>query len=122
MSSPALAAPQPDSIPPKVVAYVEAFGEREAVDFLTEYGAETFRIPETVHEGTALARRIGMEKAARLLEVFGPGLITVPTSRRWLASQLSARGIDPPDIARRLRVTRESVRTYLLPPKRKARA
>lgn len=116
MSEPA----PPEAPSPRVAPYIQALGEDGALDFLLEYGGQTIHIP--MREGSQLGRGIGEEKVAALRTALGQGALSVPTSRRWLAGRLDAKGLSRNDIAKRLRVTRESVRLYLSPRKQKAGA
>lgn len=105
--------PASPRIPVRIKPYVQAFGEHGAIEFLLTYGGNVVTISGSSDRKTKLRKEIGPEKVAAMLAAFGQGQVKVPMARAWLARRLDAQGATRADIAKRLRISRESVRQYL---------
>ena len=109
-------------VPPSVTPYVEALGPEGAETFLLGFGGSQIYIPSNPRPASPLVKEIGLEPTQAMRRVFGQGQLKVPLAKPWLARRLDAAGVARPEIAKRLHVTRESVRSYLAIPKGRTRA
>ena len=100
--------------------FVRAVGAESAVRLFLEFGGSTVYLSERPQAASKLASEMGEEACAGLLREFGTGTVNIPLANTWTARQLDKAGGSRAAIARALRVTRESVRTSLLPPTREA--
>lgn len=105
------------AVPAIVMPYLAALGEDRARDFLLKFGGQELTIPARLSAKSPLVREVGEAGAVAFREQLGAGKLRVPMARRWVAVRLEAIGVEPAEIAKRLRVTRESVRHYLAKPK-----
>jgi hypothetical protein len=98
--------------PANIEPFVRVLGVDLAIAFLTEFGgAELYfgRRPRA----SRLARLVGEEKAAALARAAERLPARIPLGKRWIAEVYKARGLSTADIARKLRASDVSVRTWL---------
>lgn len=96
-----------------VEPYVHAIGGDLALELFLNFGGSALYVSERPRPGSRLVAVIGEAAALALFREFGAGHLNVPLANAWLAHRLAMRGVSRSDIARRLRVARESVRGYL---------
>ncbi|MEH3147263.1 MAG: helix-turn-helix domain containing protein [Methylobacterium frigidaeris] len=101
---------------------MRALGADAALALLLQFGGQTVNIPSRAGAKAPLIQAIGTDQVGRLRDVFGAGTLKVPMARSWCARRLDAEGVARAEIAKRLRVTRESVRLYLIDRKRRRAA
>lgn len=107
-------------VPAHLRVYVDVLGEDGAVDFLLEFGGGVFYAAADPKGDSEIARKVGLEIAARLMpklrEGSSRGYVRVPTGKPWIAATLRARGVTISMIARRLHVSDVTVSGWLRPP------
>ena len=100
---------------PGVLAEIEALlGRETALRFAERLGGEDIHIPRTdaLHEEHRLVSAVGMSAAQAVALRFGGDSVYIPKAARALVCHLAGLGWDTGDIARRLRVSRQTVRRY----------
>ena len=113
MTTPSDAPADTPSAPAGVQPYVNAIGATAAAELFLRFGGTTIYLTDRPRPGSALVNVIGATAATGLFREFGRGHVKVPMAKAWIARQLESQGVDRAEIARRLHVTRESVRGYL---------
>ena len=99
---------------PGVLARIEAVAGREAaLRVAFEFGGESLHVPrcKRLDVEHRLHRSVGVG-AALIAEHCAGETIYVPLARRVLVMHLSEQGLGTEDIARRLRISRQTVRRY----------
>lgn len=94
-------------------AFVEALGTERAVAVFLSLGGSTVYLSARPRPGSKLVALIGRDGAEALARTFGAGNLAVPLGNAIAARHLADQGIPRAEIARRLRVARETVRTHL---------
>ena len=102
-------APRPTA---QVAPFVQAFGLDGAIRFLLAFGGAQLDVLRNPRDSNQLVQMFGREAVAELA-----GLPTlprrIPLAKPWLAAHFHAHGLSIAQIARKLRISDTSVRTYL---------
>lgn len=113
-------------VPAELALYVEELGAGLAIElFLTMGGADCYFAVQP-QPGSAISTLIGTEGVSRIahrLKASGrreSTRVRVPLAKSWVARYLYAEGWTIADIARRVRVSDVTVKTYLRPAPRPA--
>lgn len=77
------------------------------------HGGTRLMVPRRAHEGTKLARELGVAAARALSADYGGATIKVPLAKRWRALRLRGEGLSHAQIARRLCASESSVCNWL---------
>ena len=114
--------------PPAYLApYVEVLGGDLAIEFLLAFGGADMTFPndaERAKDGAA-ARMVGGKRLVALADRLCATRARVPLGDRWLAAALQAKGFSIAEIARRVRKSDVTVRSWLngtIQPKPHAKA
>ena len=107
---PDLAYPKPTA---HVEPYVEAFGFDMAITFLLQFGGAQLYVGKNPRGRSQFEALVGAERAKALAALGHRLQPRVPLAKRWLATCLAVRGQSTAEIARTLRVTDTSVRSWL---------
>ena len=99
----------------QVAAYVDALGADAAVTFLLTYGGAELCIADDPKGRSGHEALLGYDKAMALAKIAHRLPKRVPLAKRWLARMLSWQGRSASMIARTLRSSDVSVRTWLKP-------
>ncbi|MGB3408607.1 MAG: helix-turn-helix domain-containing protein [Jannaschia sp.] len=99
--------------PAHLAGYVEVLGVDGTVELLLRLGGSEVYFAHNPKGRGALAKLVGVEKAAALAEQSVSLSRRIPTGKPWLAKVLSSKGLTVAEIARRLHVTDVTVRSYL---------
>lgn len=99
----------------QVAPYVECLGAELAVQFLLRFGGAELYIPASPGAGSSVCALVGAEATARMANHhrIGRHVQRVPLARRWLALMLHWQGHSIAQIARTLRATDVTVRSYV---------
>ncbi|RRY11501.1 hypothetical protein [Brucella anthropi] len=98
-----------------VIPLVEAVGFECAATFLLNFGGSAVQFSRKASANNQIAQLIGQEANQALCDRFdGMGYWRVPIGNKFLARYLRSCGHNGSKIARLLRVTDASVRTYLM--------
>ena len=97
----------------QVAPYVEALGFDMAITFLLQFGSAELYLTPTPKGRSEFEALVGPERAAALDKIEHKLQRRVPLAKRWLAQCLAVRGLSANAIARTLRVTDVSVRSWL---------
>lgn len=110
MNLPVRSFPKP---PAQVEPYVAALGIDLTVEFLLKFGGAVLYVPENPKGSGRLEALIGAEKVQALaaLDYLLPR--RVPLANPWLSACLHAMGYPVAEIARKVRASESTVRTYL---------
>jgi hypothetical protein len=98
--------------PAHVGPYVNALGHELAADFLLNYGGGEIYLSDTVTSRSSLLKSLSYEQIGYLLVELGIGMHRVPLAPRWVARVLVKKGLPVAQIARKLRKTENTVRSY----------
>lgn len=99
--------------PANVEPYVEALGTDLAIEFLLAFGGSEIYITEDPKTRGRVTALLGVKNARRLGAVRDRLQRRVPLANPWMAATLHAQGLPKQEIARRLRVSDVTVRSYL---------
>lgn len=114
-----MSAQLPVKVTPKpnvqVAPFVRAFGEDVAAEFLLRFGGSvvTIAVGGKTRSGSGYIESfVGAEAYERLIEISKDEGFPdrIPLANRWLATYFACRGLNNSEIARRLRVTDNTVR------------
>ena len=103
--------PPPASVRP----FVDAIGVGPTVDLLLELGGAEVHFSDAPTARSKLAQAVGQDNARRLGETATDLNRRIPLANRWVAQVLHLRGAPVAEIARRLRVSDTTVRSYVKP-------
>ncbi len=113
-------------VPAEIAIYVEELGHVAAIElFLTMGGAYCYFATEP-QAGSEISRVIGTEGVGRIARRLKAGgrqfanRVRVPLAKAWVARYLFAEGWTIADIARRVRVSDVTVKSYITPTGRRA--
>lgn len=105
-------APRPTA---QVAPFVQVFGLEGAIRFLLAFGGAQLDVRGNPRDSNQLVQMFGREAVAELASL--PTLPTlprrIPLAKPWLAADFHAQGLSIAQIARKLRISDISVRTYL---------
>ena len=107
---PDLSYPKPTA---QVAPYVEAFGFEMAITFLLQFGGAELYVAKDPKGRSQFEAVVGPDRAKALAALDHRLQRRVPLAKRWLATCLAVRGQSTAEIARTLRVSDTSVRTWL---------
>lgn len=96
--------------------FVRAVGPEVAAALFLKFGGATVHLSDHPGPNSSLLAAIGHPAVLDLTAEFGLGTINVPLANEWLAQHLAGKGMTRSDIARTLRVSRESLRGMLAGP------
>lgn len=99
--------------PANLEGYVDVLGVDLTVELLMQLGGSEVYFAEDPKGKGMVERIVGREKAAALSGLSSSLSRRVPTGNRWCAQVLRSKGLPVAEIARRLRVTDTTVRSYL---------
>lgn len=99
--------------PAHVAPYVEALGYEKAIEFFLAFGGADLYIPDKPRAGSELLNVVGLSGIEQLAERRHLLQRRVPLATPWLARCFKSRGMSQAFIARRLRRTEFTIRTYL---------
>lgn len=105
---------RPPTPPPtaQIAPFVQVLGVEDAIRFLLAYGGAELCISKNPRDTNELVQMFGREAVEALAN-----LTTlprrIPLAKPWLAAWFHAQGLSVAQIARKLRVSDISVRTYL---------
>lgn len=104
------------AVPPSVSEFIDLIGEDKTALLLLKVGGTLAQFSEgRTHDDTLVARAIGREAALTLGQHFGAVPKLIPMGNKFLARHLRAKGYSVQEIARLIRCTAVSVRSYLKP-------
>ena len=107
---PDLAYPKPTA---QVEPYVEACGFDMAITFLLQFGGAELYVAKDPKGRSQFEAVVGPDRAKALAALDHRLQPRVPLAKRWLATFLAVRGQSTAEIARTLRVSDTSVRSWL---------
>jgi hypothetical protein len=99
--------------PAEVETYVDILGVDLTIEFLLRFGGAEMYIPKSPKTRSRVAVLVGREKTAELARSDHLLPRRVPLMTPWLAACLHVQGWPVAELARRLRITDVTVRTYL---------
>ncbi len=99
--------------PAQVEPYVRVLGADLAVEFLLTFGGAELTLSKDPKGKGRLERLVGYERAKALADLDHQLQRRVPIGNPWIATYLAWKGHSVAEIARRLRVTDVTVRSYL---------
>lgn len=100
--------------PPSIYDYHRVLGPDLTCQFLMRFGGAELFLSPTPQGKSEVEKLIGAEKVRELAELGWPR--RVPLAKRWLAQYLRATSdLSQAEIARRLKTSTVSVRSYLKP-------
>lgn len=102
--------------PAQIEAIVRALGPEDAVTYLMEFGGAELYVARTPGTRSRVVALLGREKAealAHAAENSPSWPRRVPLAKGWLAQVLRARGLPNAEIARKLRMSEDTVRRHL---------
>jgi hypothetical protein len=105
--------------PAQIAPIVDALGVDDAVAFLLAFGGAELYIARSPGSRSRVVELLGRDKAEALAwaaENAPSWPRRVPLAKQWLAHVLRAKGLPNAEIARRLRVSEETVRRHLSTP------
>ena len=105
----------------QVARYVEVLGVDLAMQFILQFGGGELYLPKEPRGKSEAEKLLGYDKLKALAARQGLESRTVPLAKRWLAEMLHWQGYSNAAIARTLRVSQVTVRTYLAPKHAPAR-
>lgn len=97
----------------QVAPYVEALGVDMAVEFLLSFGGAEIYLAVSPKSRSRVAELVGKEKARKLAAMSDRLQRRVPLANQWIAKVLKSKGLSNADIARRMRTTDVTVRSWL---------
>lgn len=97
----------------QVQPYVDALGVETTIEFLLSFGGAELPVASDPKGNGMLVRCIGYQKAKQLADISHLLQNRVPLASRWLAQCLYTQGLSKAAIARRLRLSDVTVRSYL---------
>lgn len=98
--------------PAHIETYVEILGPELALIFFLEFGGAELYLANSPKR-SALAKLVGVKKAAELAAVSHKLPARVPVPKKWMAQLLKTKQLSNAAIARKLHVTDVTVRAYL---------
>ena len=110
MNLPVRPMPRPTA---QVQPYVDAMATEKAVEFILHLGGAELWIPKTLRGKTEFEALIGPEAAQALAERSERLQKRVPLAKAWLVAMMDWQRIPASRIARRLRISDNSVRRML---------
>lgn len=104
----------PIGTPAHLRPFLAALGRDEALRFFLKFGGAEMYFPNDPKGNSELAREFGIDAARALGDKLDCGGLKkrVPLAQKWSAQRLWENGLTVADIARRLRVTDSTVRSY----------
>lgn len=105
-----------NSVPANIEPFVRVLGEDGAIDFLLAFGGAELYLARTPTGRSRVAQLVGVDKASALAAAAENLPRRVPLAKEWLINRLRAKGLPVMEIARMLRVSDVTVRTYLKAP------
>lgn len=100
----------------QVAPYVEALGVDLAVEFLLSFGGAEIYLAVSPKSRSRVAQMVGHDNAEALAAKSDRMQRRVPLANQWIAKVLKSRGLSNADIARRMRTTDVTVRSWLKQP------
>jgi hypothetical protein len=102
--------------PAQIELIVRALGPEDAVTYLLEFGGAELFIARSPGARSRVVALLGREKAEALAHAADNAPSwprRVPLAKGWLAQVLRARGLPNAEIARKLRMSEDTVRRHL---------
>lgn len=86
-------------------------GDAATLALVEARGGTTVSVPETAREGQVLVEIVGLAAAEKLSQHYAREIITIPLAKDWRIDLYAARGMQNPEIAKKLGMTTRRVRS-----------
>ena len=101
-------------VPAVLRQIAEVAGKEVALTLALKRGGDRIRVPQRA-EGSRLAEWVGLDGAEKIVEALAEVILEIPLANRPLANWMLEENYSKREIARMLRVSYSSVKTYTRP-------